>query len=115
MTPACFRLGPGIFGGRTAQFEMGSKRYFVYVVASPSQTLYVGMTNNLERRVFEHKSGAVPGFTQKYKVTRLVYFEEYSEVSDAIAREKQIKSWKRSRKIWLIESLNPKWKDLAAE
>jgi putative endonuclease len=76
-------------------------------------TLYVGVTNDLERRVHEHKSGSVPGFTSKYKVDQLVYCEETSDVQAAIAREKQIKGWVRRKKIELIESANPLWVDLA--
>ena len=76
-------------------------------------TLYVGVTNNLERRVYEHKTGALPGFTSKYKIDRLVYYEETSDIRGAIAREKQIKGWLRRKKIELIESQNPLWVDLA--
>ena len=71
------------------------------------------MTNNLERRVFEHKNHLVAGFTRRYKVTKLVYFEETSDVRVAISREKQIKGWKREKKVALIESMNPDWKDLS--
>ncbi|MGO9450608.1 MAG: GIY-YIG nuclease family protein [Candidatus Binataceae bacterium] len=92
---------------------MSDRRYFVYIVASPSRTLYVGVTNNLERRVSEHKSGTIPGFTAQYSVTTLVYFEEHSEIKQAIDREKQIKSWRRYRKIKLIESMNAQWNDLS--
>lgn len=73
------------------------------------------MTNDLRRRVDEHKQGLIPGFTQKYKVHMLVYFEEYADPRDAIAREKQLKWWRRSWKLDLIESFNPQWKDLAFE
>jgi putative endonuclease len=89
------------------------KQYYVYIMTSPSGTLYTGTTNNLKRRVYEHKHKLIEGFTQKYNVTRLVYFEETGDVSAAIAREKQIKGWRRSKKIALIESLNPKWQDLS--
>lgn len=77
-----------------------------------SRTLYTGVTNDLDRRVWEHKQKLIPGFTSKYNITRLAYYEEYKSIHDAIAREKQIKGWLRSRKISLIESLNPKWDDL---
>ena len=80
-----------------------------------SGTLYVGMTNDLERRMSEHKSKEVPGFTKKYNVTKLVYYEVTSDVSAAIEREKQIKSWRRSKKIALVESTNSKWRDLTAD
>jgi putative endonuclease len=88
------------------------KHYYVYIMTSPSGTLYTGMTNNLQRRVYEHKNKLIDGFTKKYNVTRLVYYELYHDVRDAIAREKQIKSWRRSKKIALIKSLNPTWRDL---
>jgi putative endonuclease len=78
-----------------------------------SKTLYIGVTNDLERRVFEHKQKLVPGFTTKYKITTLVYFEDTGRIEDAIAREKQIKGWLRAKKITLIEALNPEWEDLS--
>jgi len=73
------------------------------------------MTNDLQRRVFEHKQGESPGFTNKYKTKKLVYFESTKNVKDAIAREKQIKGWVRKKKIELVESMNPKWEDLSRE
>lgn len=89
-------------------------RYFyVYVMTNRSGTLYVGMTNNLERRVYEHKHKLVPGFTSKYRIDRLVYYETFTNPSDAIAAEKRIKGWVRAKKVALIESLNPAWKDLS--
>ncbi len=91
------------------------KQYFVYIMTSKTGTLYTGMTNNLQRRVYQHKHKLVEGFTNKYNVNRLVYFEAFNEVLDAIAREKQIKGWRRSKKIALIESMNPKWQDLSEE
>jgi putative endonuclease len=78
-----------------------------------SKTLYAGVTNNLERRIYEHKQGRIPGFTAKYKITQLVYFEITTDVKAAIQREKQIKGWLRSKKIALIESVNPGWNDLS--
>lgn len=91
-------------------------KYYVYILASQRNgTLYIGMTNNLRRRVEEHKQGLIPGFTQKYKVHLLVYFEEYNDPRDAIAREKQLKWWRRSWKLGLIESFNSDWKDLTSE
>ena len=92
-----------------------AKRYYVYIMSSPSQTLYTGVTNNLERRVYEHKSGAFDSFTKRYRVDRLVYFQETSDVSAAIAAEKQIKGISRSKKLALIEEQNPGWLDLSAE
>ena len=91
------------------------KHYYVYILTSRSGTLYTGLTTNLERRVYQHKNKLVDGFTKKYNVTRLVYFETFYDVRDAIAREKQIKSWRRSKKIDLIKSLNPMWQDLSEE
>jgi putative endonuclease len=87
--------------------------FWVYIVASESGTLYTGMTNSLDRRVGEHKNHLIPGFTAKYGCVRLVHFEEFSDPRSAIAREKQIKGWVRSKKIALIELLNPRWEDLA--
>ncbi len=87
--------------------------YYVYIMASASRVLYTGVTNDLERRVWEHKHKLVPGFTSKYNVTRLVYYEEFDRIQDAIAREKVIKGWLRKKKIALIESKNGTWKDLS--
>jgi putative endonuclease len=88
--------------------------YWVYILASAKNgTLYIGVTNDLERRVYEHKLGLIPGFTQKYKVERLVYFETTNDAYEALAREKQLKKWKRDWKLSLIESVNPNWDDLA--
>jgi putative endonuclease len=92
---------------------MNMRQYFVYIMTNRSRTLYTGMTNNLERRVEEHRSKLVPGFTGKYNITRLVYWEEYRDVREAIAREKEIKGWVRSKKISLINSMNPNWNDLS--
>lgn len=90
-----------------------SKSYFVYMMTNRSRTLYTGVTNNLERRVYQHKLKQIPGFTAKYNITRLVYYEESSDILAAIAREKAIKGWLRSKKIALIESVNPDWQDLS--
>jgi len=89
--------------------------YFVYVLANWSRTLYVGVTRDLERRLFEHREGLVQGFTRKYRIHRLVYFEATTDVLAAISREKQLKSWRRCRKVALIESANPCWRDLSEE
>jgi putative endonuclease len=91
------------------------KSYYVYIMTNKSKTLYIGVTNNLERRVYEHKNKLVAGFTSKYNITKLVYYEETNDVQVALAREKQIKGWLRSKKIVLIESDNPEWKDLSLE
>lgn len=91
-------------------------QYWVYVLTNkPNGTLYVGVTNSIERRIWEHKTGAVAGFTKQYGLKRLVYFEEYRDISDAISREKEIKGWLRVRKIALIRKENPPWNDLAGE
>jgi putative endonuclease len=89
--------------------------YYVYIMNSPTGTLYTGVTNDLMRRIYEHKHKVVEGFTKTYNVTRLAYFEETTDVPSAIAREKQIKGWRRSKKIELIKSMNPTWKDLAED
>ena len=83
------------------------RRYYVYILTNTSRTLYVGVTNNLERRMYEHKNKLVPGFANKYNVTWLAHYEEIPSIESAIAREKQIKNWRRSKKVALIESANP--------
>ena len=90
------------------------RKYYVYIMSNPSRTLYVGMTNNLERRVYEHKNKLIEGFTSQYNITRLVWFAETEDVRDAIAREKEIKGWLRAKKKALIEETNPGWEDLSA-
>ena len=89
------------------------REYYVYILTNRVRTLYVGVTNGLVRRVYEHKHKLVSGFTKKYNVTWLAYYESTSDIRAAIAREKQIKSWRRSKKVELIEALNPNWKDLS--
>lgn len=90
--------------------------YYVYILASkPNGALYVGITNNLIKRIWEHRESLVEGFTQKYKVKKLVYWEETADVISAIEREKRLKAWKRDWKIQLIEKQNPEWKDLYPE
>jgi len=89
--------------------------YYVYIVASVSRTIYVGVTNDLARRMHEHRTKAADGFTAKYNVNRLVWYEVTGNVSAAIAREKQIKTFNRKKKTDLIEASNPGWKDLAEE
>jgi putative endonuclease len=91
------------------------KQFYVYIMTNKSKTLYTGVTNNLERRVYEHKQKLVRGFTSTYNITRLVYFETTTDAKAAISREKQIKGWLRSKKIGLVESVNPAWKDLSFE
>ena len=87
--------------------------YYVYIMSSQRRVLYVGVTNDLQRRVWEHKQKLVPGFTARYNVDRLVYYESTPSVVAAIAQEKQVKGWRRAKKTTLIESMNPEWKDLS--
>jgi putative endonuclease len=87
--------------------------YYVYILASQTRVLYIGMTRTLEQRVFQHKTHVFEGFTAKYNVTNLVYFEHHGSVLTAIRREKAMKAWRREEKIQLIESANPKWRDLS--
>ena len=90
--------------------------YYVYIITNKqNRTLYIGMTNNLERRMSEHKRGEIEGFSQRYRLTRLVWFEHFRDVDAAIAREKQLKGWLRAKKIALVEKENPRWFDLAAD
>jgi putative endonuclease len=92
-----------------------SKEYYVYIMTNKSRTLYTGVTGDLIRRVYEHKNKLVSGFTKKYNIQYLVYYECTSSINSAIEREKQIKGWLRAKKIALIESTNPEWKDLSEE
>ncbi len=93
---------------------MRRKLYHVYLMASPSRTLHIGVTNDLERRVQEHKGGVPGSFTERYNVTELVYFEEFGDIHQAIDRETELKQMTRKQKIRLIESTNPSWRDLSA-
>jgi len=92
-----------------------SHQYYVYMLASRSRNLYTGVTNNLQSRVAQHREGRIPGFTAKYRINRLVHYEIFGDIRLAIAREKEIKAWRREKRVWLIEKENPFWKDLAAE
>ena len=92
-----------------------SRDYYVYIMSNDRGTMYIGITNDLERRLAEHRTGLIDGFTRQYKLTKLVYFETASEVRDAIAREKQIKGWGRSKKLALVWSVNPNWRDLSED
>ena len=89
------------------------KTYYVYIMANKSRTLYISVTNNLERRVLQHRRKLVPGFTGRYNINRLVYYERFGDARAAISREKQIKGWLRTKKIVLIESANRDWKELS--
>ena len=91
------------------------KEYYVYIMSNISSTLYTGVTNDLERRVYQHKCKSIEGFTKRYNITRLVYFESTDDVAVAIAREKKIKGMLRNKKIELIKTLNPEWKGLSED
>jgi putative endonuclease len=90
-----------------------SRTYCVYILASRSRDLYVGVTGNFARRMVEHRQGLIPGFTTRYRIFRLVHVETFGDVRRAIAREKKIKAWRREKKLWLIQEHNRTWEDLA--
>ena len=94
---------------------MREYRFYVYIMASRSLTLYIGFTSNLEVRVEQHRCGTYEGFSKSYKCHRLVYFEQFQEATVAIAREKQLKRWSRAKKIALIKRVNPAWADLSED
>ena len=99
----------GEIGGNNGEYKV----YYTYIMANQSNSvIYIGVTNDLERRVYEHKNHMIAGFTHRYNVEKLVYFEMTSDVNDAIRREKQLKKWSRQKKNALIELLNPEWKEL---
>ena len=90
--------------------------YYIYILANwTNSVIYIGVTNNLSRRLFEHKNKLLDGFTKKYNLDKLVYFETYNDINEAILREKELKKWRREKKNNLIESLNPGWRDLSLE
>jgi putative endonuclease len=89
------------------------RQFYVYILASVSRNLYIGFTSDLEKRVWEHKTKAMSGFSEKYNVNRLVHYEEFARADDGIAREKQLKRWSRAKKVRLIEQGNPGWADLS--
>ncbi|OGE14491.1 endonuclease [Candidatus Daviesbacteria bacterium RIFCSPHIGHO2_12_FULL_37_11] len=89
------------------------KSYWVYILSSKTGTLYTGVTNNLQKRTFEHKNKLIPGFTSKYNINQLMFYQEFSRIEDAIEVEKKIKKWSRKKKINLIKTINPQFKDLA--
>jgi putative endonuclease len=90
------------------------KRYYVYIMSNEAHTIYVGVTHDLERRVYQHKHSLIEGFTRRYNLTKLVYYAETNDVREAITREKQIKGWLRAKKVALIEEMNPYWDDLGS-
>lgn len=89
--------------------------YYMYIMSNKSRMIYTGVTNNLERRVYEHKMKLIPGFTSHYGLSKLIYFESTNDITSAIEREKEIKGWVRRKKTALINSINPEWKDLSEE
>ena len=91
----------------------GSKTYYVYIMTNQSRTLYIGITNNIRKRAYQDKAGLIEGFTYHYKIDTLVYVESFSDVNSAIAREKQLKRWRREKKLRLIAQENPHWRDLS--
>jgi putative endonuclease len=93
--------------------NQGEHKYWVYIMSSLTGTLYIGITGQLGFRVLQHKAGEVEGFSRTYNCVRLVYYEAFDDVHKAIAREKQLKRWRREKKIALIEKMNPRWQDLA--
>jgi putative endonuclease len=92
-----------------------AKHFFVYILSSKSRTLYIGMTSDIERRIHQHKTKALGGFTARYNINRLVHYEELGTATEAIEREKMLKDWRRELKVELIESTNPAWDDLSAD
>ena len=94
---------------------MSDYNFYVYILSSESGTLYIGVTNNLYRRLSEHKQNLITGFTEKYNCHKLVYYEHYTDIVVAIDREKQLKKWNRNKKQNLIKSINPQWNDLSRE
>ena len=97
------------------QWSPGMNEYYIYIMTNKSGTLYIGVTSDLQRRVYQHKNKLVEGFSKKYNITRLVYYEVTTDIDAAIAREKQIKGWLRAKKIALIKSINPNRRDLSEE
>ena len=94
-------------------YLMPAHYYYVYIMSSQRRALYIGVTSTLERRIFQHKTHAFEGFTAKYNISSLVYMERYAAIHAAIGREKELKAWRREKKIALIESINPQWNDLS--
>lgn len=111
-------LRPDVRSGLRMTKEISLMReysYYVYIMTNKSNTLYVGVTDNIERRLWEHKNKLVKGFTNKYNINKLIYLEEYNDITEAIYREKQIKGWAREKKMELIKTQNPEFNDLGKE
>ena len=95
---------------------MSDKKYYVYILTNQNnKTLYIGVTKNIERRIYEHKNGLINGFSKKYKLKKLIYYEEFESIVEALTREKQLKNWHREWKINLVKEINPENSDLAQE
>jgi len=105
-----------VSGSLKTIISMRDKTYYVYILTNyKNKTLYIGLTNNLERRIYQHKNELIEGFSKRYKLKKLVYYEEFKNIIDALAREKQLKNWHREWKINLVKGVNPEFKDLAEE
>jgi putative endonuclease len=113
LTQGVFSRLPGCYPLQLHMRDGFYYKFWVYILSSRSGTLCVGITGYLNRRITQHKIDTIEGFTKKYQCHRLVYYESYQDVQVAIAREKQLKRWRREKKIFLIEKLNPRWQDLA--
>jgi putative endonuclease len=90
-----------------------NNQYFIYIITNKTGTLYIGLTNNIKKRIYEHKNKLIEGFTKKYNIDRLLYFETFRDMDSAIAREKTLKGWLRKKKLELIRDSNPEWKDIS--
>ncbi|MFA6251810.1 MAG: GIY-YIG nuclease family protein [Candidatus Paceibacterota bacterium] len=103
-------------GGRSNLITIDMKNYYIYIITNYNNTvLYTGVTNNLERRIQEHKSKTISSFSNKYNLNKIVYYEQFSNINDAISREKQIKGGSRKKKVSLVNNLNPEWRDLSMD
>ena len=111
LLPWSFKLD--VIPSEARDLHLAGRRYYVYIMASRSLTFYTGVTGNIFERALQHKSGTVEGFTKRYNINRLVYFEVFEHIGNAIAREKQIKAWTRAKRVALVRSTNPTWMDLA--
>jgi len=109
-----FVIASSPFGERSNLIIFNMKNYYIYIITNYNNTvLYTGVTNDLERRIQEHKNKIIPGFSNKYNLNKIVYYEQFSDIENAISREKQIKGGSRGKKIGLINNMNPKWEDLS--
>jgi putative endonuclease len=113
--PLCNRIVTLLPDESSMRAQRNPRIYYTYILASKSGVLYIGVTGKLEARTLQHKEHVLPGFTERYRITRLLYFEEFGSPLEAIAREKELKGWCRRKKLDLIRSKNPKWQDLGTE